>query len=166
MRPFFLFFFLCLTQVFPFHSLQPESANIRDFVTTLDPLPVLGHTFHSYSQATNQCWRLNFKSSCCIPLSIDFCFSCGSGPTATTTVPILRTIRRLATWHVHKIFWLLDAHFNVSKEGKRIIDDFSILQHFQCLKNTIYRCNSWPSTQATLSSRFLKTRLNASWRSC
>merc|ERR1711970_1486199 len=29
---------------------QPESANIRDFVTTLDPLPVLGHTFHSYSQ--------------------------------------------------------------------------------------------------------------------
>merc|ERR1712130_687977 len=29
---------------------QPESANIRDFVLTLDPLPVLGHTFHSYSQ--------------------------------------------------------------------------------------------------------------------
>merc|ERR1711910_310325 len=29
---------------------QPESANIRDFVTTLDPLPALGHTFHSYSQ--------------------------------------------------------------------------------------------------------------------
>merc|ERR1711963_460161 len=29
---------------------QPECANIRDFVTTLDPLPVLGHTFHSYSQ--------------------------------------------------------------------------------------------------------------------
>merc|ERR1712130_579419 len=31
-------------------SNQPESANIRDFVLTLDPLPVLGHTFHSYSQ--------------------------------------------------------------------------------------------------------------------
>merc|ERR1712029_116135 len=29
---------------------QPESANIRDFVLTLDPVPVLGHTFHSYSQ--------------------------------------------------------------------------------------------------------------------
>merc|ERR1711936_149991 len=29
---------------------QPESANIRDFVLTLDPLPVLGHSFHSYSQ--------------------------------------------------------------------------------------------------------------------
>merc|ERR1711915_918866 len=29
---------------------QPESANFRDFVTTLAPLPVLGHTFHSYSQ--------------------------------------------------------------------------------------------------------------------
>lgn len=28
----------------------PESANIRDFVLTLDPLPVLGHCFHSYSQ--------------------------------------------------------------------------------------------------------------------
>ena len=25
-------------------------ANIRDFVTTLDPVPVLSHTFHSYSQ--------------------------------------------------------------------------------------------------------------------
>ena len=24
--------------------------NIRDFVTTLDPVPVLGHCFHSYSQ--------------------------------------------------------------------------------------------------------------------
>merc|ERR1712037_515957 len=29
---------------------QPESATIRDFVLPLDPLPVLGHTFHSYSQ--------------------------------------------------------------------------------------------------------------------
>jgi len=29
---------------------QPESANIRDFVQTLEPVPVLGHTFHSYSQ--------------------------------------------------------------------------------------------------------------------
>merc|ERR1711935_1246394 len=29
---------------------QPESANIRDFVQTLEPVPVLGHCFHSYSQ--------------------------------------------------------------------------------------------------------------------
>merc|ERR1712012_781336 len=29
---------------------EPEMRNIRDFVTTLDPVPVLGHTFHSYSQ--------------------------------------------------------------------------------------------------------------------
>ena len=29
---------------------EPEMANIRDFVTTLDPVPVLSHTFHSYSQ--------------------------------------------------------------------------------------------------------------------
>ena len=27
-----------------------EMRNIRDFVTTLDPVPVLGHCFHSYSQ--------------------------------------------------------------------------------------------------------------------
>jgi len=27
-----------------------EMANIRDFVLTLDPIPVLGHCFHSYSQ--------------------------------------------------------------------------------------------------------------------
>jgi len=29
---------------------EPETKNIRDFVQTLDPIPVLGHTFHSYSQ--------------------------------------------------------------------------------------------------------------------
>merc|ERR1711963_260525 len=29
---------------------EPEMRNIRDFVTTLDPVPVLGHCFHSYSQ--------------------------------------------------------------------------------------------------------------------
>jgi len=29
---------------------EPEMRNIRDFVQTLDPVPVLGHTFHSYSQ--------------------------------------------------------------------------------------------------------------------
>ena len=29
---------------------EPEMANIRDFVMTLDPVPVLSHTFHSYSQ--------------------------------------------------------------------------------------------------------------------
>merc|ERR1711915_70778 len=29
---------------------EPETKNIRDFVQTLDPVPVLGHTFHSYSQ--------------------------------------------------------------------------------------------------------------------
>jgi len=29
---------------------EVEMQNIRDFVTTLDPVPVLGHTFHSYSQ--------------------------------------------------------------------------------------------------------------------
>merc|ERR1719225_2526527 len=29
---------------------EPETKNIRDFVTTLEPVPVLGHTFHSYSQ--------------------------------------------------------------------------------------------------------------------
>jgi len=29
---------------------EPETRNIRDFVQTLDPVPVLGHTFHSYSQ--------------------------------------------------------------------------------------------------------------------
>jgi len=29
---------------------EVEMRNIRDFVTTLDPVPVLGHTFHSYSQ--------------------------------------------------------------------------------------------------------------------
>ena len=27
-----------------------EMRNIRDFVQTLDPVPVLGHCFHSYSQ--------------------------------------------------------------------------------------------------------------------
>ena len=29
---------------------EPETKNIRDFVQTLDPVPVLGHCFHSYSQ--------------------------------------------------------------------------------------------------------------------
>merc|ERR1719462_1119746 len=29
---------------------EVEMRNIRDFVTTLDPVPVLGHCFHSYSQ--------------------------------------------------------------------------------------------------------------------
>jgi len=29
---------------------EVEMQNIRDFVTTLDPVPVLGHCFHSYSQ--------------------------------------------------------------------------------------------------------------------
>merc|ERR1719384_1477189 len=29
---------------------EPEMANIRDFVMSLDPVPVLSHTFHSYSQ--------------------------------------------------------------------------------------------------------------------
>merc|ERR1712037_1023935 len=29
---------------------EVEMGNIRDFVTTLDPVPVLGHCFHSYSQ--------------------------------------------------------------------------------------------------------------------
>merc|ERR550539_19168 len=29
---------------------EPEMANIRDFVMGLDPVPVLSHTFHSYSQ--------------------------------------------------------------------------------------------------------------------
>ena len=29
---------------------EPETKNIRDFVQTLDPVPVLGHSFHSYSQ--------------------------------------------------------------------------------------------------------------------
>merc|ERR1712002_1017747 len=29
---------------------EPEMRNIRDFVQTLDPVPVLGHTFHSHSQ--------------------------------------------------------------------------------------------------------------------
>jgi len=29
---------------------EPETRNIRDFVTTLEPVPVLGHCFHSYSQ--------------------------------------------------------------------------------------------------------------------
>jgi len=29
---------------------EVEMRNIRDFVQTLDPVPVLGHTFHSYSQ--------------------------------------------------------------------------------------------------------------------
>jgi len=29
---------------------NPEMANIRDYVQTLDPMPVLGHCFHSYSQ--------------------------------------------------------------------------------------------------------------------
>jgi len=29
---------------------EPELANMRDFVQTLDPVPVLGHSFHSYSQ--------------------------------------------------------------------------------------------------------------------
>merc|ERR1712042_120736 len=29
---------------------EPEMKNIRDFVMGLDPVPVLGHTFHSYSQ--------------------------------------------------------------------------------------------------------------------
>ena len=29
---------------------EPEMQNIRDFVMGLDPVPVLGHTFHSYSQ--------------------------------------------------------------------------------------------------------------------
>merc|ERR1712051_1132226 len=29
---------------------EPEMSNIRDFVMTLDPVPVLSHTFHSYSQ--------------------------------------------------------------------------------------------------------------------
>jgi len=29
---------------------EVETRNIRDFVTTLDPVPVLGHCFHSYSQ--------------------------------------------------------------------------------------------------------------------
>lgn len=29
---------------------EVEMRNIRDYVMTLDPVPVLGHTFHSYSQ--------------------------------------------------------------------------------------------------------------------
>jgi len=29
---------------------EPETQNIRDFVQTLDPVPLLGHCFHSYSQ--------------------------------------------------------------------------------------------------------------------
>ena len=29
---------------------EPEMKNIRDFVMGLDPVPSLGHTFHSYSQ--------------------------------------------------------------------------------------------------------------------
>jgi len=29
---------------------EPETKNIRDFVQTLDPVPLLGHCFHSYSQ--------------------------------------------------------------------------------------------------------------------
>merc|ERR1712002_1206360 len=29
---------------------EPETANIRDYVQTLSPVPVLGHCFHSYSQ--------------------------------------------------------------------------------------------------------------------
>jgi len=29
---------------------EVETRNIRDFVTTLDPVPILAHTFHSYSQ--------------------------------------------------------------------------------------------------------------------
>lgn len=33
-----------------FEKKQVEMRNIRDFVTTLDPVPVLGHCFHSYSQ--------------------------------------------------------------------------------------------------------------------
>merc|ERR1719317_1377739 len=28
---------------------EPETQNIRDFVQTLDPVPLLGHCFHSYS---------------------------------------------------------------------------------------------------------------------
>ena len=29
---------------------EPETANIRDYTLTLDPVPVLSHTLHSYSQ--------------------------------------------------------------------------------------------------------------------
>ena len=29
---------------------EVETRNIRDFVQTLEPVPVLGHSFHSYSQ--------------------------------------------------------------------------------------------------------------------
>ena len=29
---------------------EPEMQNIRDFVKSLDPVPVLSHCFHSYSQ--------------------------------------------------------------------------------------------------------------------
>ena len=29
---------------------EPESANIRDYTLTLDPVPVLSHSLHSYSQ--------------------------------------------------------------------------------------------------------------------
>merc|ERR1712107_971412 len=61
---------------------QVESANIRDFVLTLDPLPVLGHSFHSYSQISCKHAR----------------FSCGCGPTAMTMERTLRTIRRSSSW--------------------------------------------------------------------
>ena len=40
------------TEVFPGEQAfsEVEMRNIRDFVTTLDPVPVLSHCFHSYSQ--------------------------------------------------------------------------------------------------------------------
>ena len=36
--------------VLTFFFKKVEMRNIRDFVQTLDPVPVLGHCFHSYSQ--------------------------------------------------------------------------------------------------------------------
>ena len=75
---------------------QPESANIRDFVLTLDPLPVLGHSSHSYSQvSTNhpllvasilmvKCTFVikSMEHIFMICVSIFLSFSCGCGPVA------------------------------------------------------------------------------------